>query len=160
MWIVIYVLTIIAANWAIQTFGMVSVGFGLIAPAGVYAAGLAFTARDMVHERHGVRWTLAAIAAGAALSAFLSPTLALASGTAFALSELADLAVYAPIRRRSWLTAVLLSNTAGLIVDSALFLWLAFGSLEFLAGQIVGKGWMTLAAVGVLALWRNAREAQ
>jgi queuosine precursor transporter len=40
-------------------------------------------------------------------------------------------------------------------VDSALFLWLAFGSLQFLAGQIVGKLWMTALAVAIIFMWRR-----
>jgi MYXO-CTERM domain-containing protein len=37
-----------------------------------------------------------------------------------------------------------------LTIDSGLFLALAFGSLDFLPGQIVGKLWMTLLAVALL----------
>jgi len=148
--VVAYLGTIVLANWLITRFGVVPVGFGLLAPAGVYAAGLAFTLRDLVHERFGVRWTIGAIVGGAALSTVLSPRLALASGTAFLLSELLDLAVYAPLRRRRWLTAVVASNLVGLTVDSMVFLWLAFGSWQFLLGQIVGKAWMTALAVVVL----------
>lgn len=145
-----YILVIVLANWAIQQFGLVPVGFGLLAPAGVYFAGLAFTLRDLVQEGLGRKWTVVAIVAGAALSAVLSPQLALASGIAFLFSELADFAVYTPLRQKNWLLAVGLSNTVGLIADSVLFLALAFGSLDFLPGQIVGKGWVTLVAVAVL----------
>jgi uncharacterized PurR-regulated membrane protein YhhQ (DUF165 family) len=152
-----YILTILGANWAITTFGLVPVGFGLMAPAGVYFAGLAFTLRDLTQERTGKGWTIGAILVGAALSALLSPQLALASGAAFLLSELADLAVYTPLRRRNWLGAVALSNTIGLLIDSALFLYLAFGSLDFLAGQVVGKGYMTILAVAVLYAVRRRR---
>jgi len=160
MTILLYLLTIVAANAAITLVGPVPVGFGLVAPAGVYFAGLAFSLRDAVRERHGVRWTLAAIVAGAALSALLSPALALASGVAFLLSELADGAVYEPLRRRSWLAAVTLSNSVGLLVDSALFLWLAFGSLAFLPGQIVGKLWVTALAVVLIAAWRRSQSTE
>lgn len=155
LWLAAYIATIIGANWAIETFGIVPVGFGLAAPAGVYFAGLAFTFRDLTHERLGRWWTVGAIFAGAALSAVLSPTLAVASGTAFLLSELADFAVYAPLRERRWLLAVAASNTVGFIVDSAVFLTLAFGSLQFLTGQVVGKGYMTLLAVIVLYPFRR-----
>jgi uncharacterized PurR-regulated membrane protein YhhQ (DUF165 family) len=86
--------------------------------------------------------------------------LALASGTAFLASELADMLVYVPLRRRHWLGAVALSNTVGLVVDSALFLWLAFGSLDFLAGQVVGKAEMTVLAVGVLWLVRRRHQVE
>lgn len=155
IWLLLYVGTIFGANWAIATFGLVPVGFGLLAPAGVYFAGLAFTFRDLTQESLGRRWTFGAILLGAGLSALVSPQFALASGVAFLLSETADLLVYSPLRERHWLGAVALSNTVGLVVDSALFLLLAFGSLAFLPGQLVGKGLMTVLAVAVLWAWRN-----
>jgi uncharacterized PurR-regulated membrane protein YhhQ (DUF165 family) len=151
-----YVGTIIAANAAIVLVGVVPVGFGLAAPAGVYFAGLAFTLRDLLQERIGRVGVLAAIGAGAGVSAAVAPTLALASGAAFLLSELVDFAVYTPLRTRSWIGAVVLSNLAGLVLDSVVFLWLAFGSLDFLAGQIVGKTWVTLLAVLVLPRWTRS----
>ena len=155
-----YVGTIFAANWAIVTFGPVSVGFGLVAPAGVYFAGLAFTLRDLAQEELGRAWVVAAILVGAGISAFVSPQFALASGTAFLVSELADFAVYTPLRRKTWLGAVAASNTVGLVADSVLFLILAFGSLAFLPGQIVGKAWMTLLAVAVLWFVRRQRSVR
>jgi uncharacterized PurR-regulated membrane protein YhhQ (DUF165 family) len=158
-YLVAYIATIFAANWAIQTFGIVPVGFGLYAPAGVYFVGLAFTLRDLTQERLGKGAVLVAIAVGAVLSAFVSPQFAVASALAFGLSELADFAVYTPLRSRSWIGAVVASNVVGLVVDSALFLWLAFGSLDFLAGQVVGKAYMTVLAVVLLALVRMRRNA-
>lgn len=154
IWLLVYVGTIVAANWLISTVGLVPVGFGLMAPAGVYAAGLALTARDLTQDALGRRWVVGAVVIGAALSAALSPALALASGVAFLLSELADFAVYTPLRERRWLLAIAASNAVGLVVDSALFLWLAFGSIDFLAGQLVGKGWATLAAIIALGAYR------
>ena len=150
-----YIGTIFGANWALATFGLVPVGFGLLAPAGVYFAGLAFTFRDLTQEQLGRAWTFGAILVGAALSALVSPQFALASGAAFLFSETADFLVYTPLRRTHWLGAVAASNTVGLVVDSALFLFLAFGSLAFLPGQIVGKAWMTALAVAALWLWRR-----
>jgi uncharacterized PurR-regulated membrane protein YhhQ (DUF165 family) len=153
--LVAYVSTVVAANWAIARFGVVPVGFGLTAPAGVYFAGLAFTLRDLLHEALGRLAVVLAIAAGAAVSLWVAPPqLAAASAIAFGLSELADFGVYEPLRRRRWLGAVSASNVAGLAVDSALFLWLAFGSLTFLPGQVVGKAWMTALAVALLGSGR------
>jgi hypothetical protein len=152
-----YLGTIVAANWAVARFGTVAVGLGLVAPAGVYFAGLAFTLRDLLHELVGWRAVFAVIAAGAALSFWVAtPSLALASAAAFGLSELADLLVYAPLRQRRWLVAVALSNVVGLLADSVLFLTLAFGSLTFLPGQVIGKAWMTALAVVLLAAGRRA----
>lgn len=150
-----FVATIFAANWLIETFHLVPVGFGLMAPAGVYAAGLGFTFRDLTQERYGKGITLCCIGIGACLSAWISPRFALASGVAFLASELADFAVYTPLRERGWLKAVFASNLVGLVVDSALFLWLAFGSMAYLPGQVVGKVWVTLLAVAVLWMLRR-----
>jgi hypothetical protein len=48
----------------------------------------------------------------------------------------------------------------GLVVDSVLFLALAFGSLEFLAGQVVGKAWVTALSVAVVALAGRLRQTR
>ena len=149
-----------AANAAIARWGVVPVGFGLMAPAGVYFAGLTFSLRDALHEVGGRRWVVGAILAGAALSALLSPALAAASGLAFLLSELADYAVYSPLRRRGWLGAVVASNAVGAVVDSALFLWLAGFDMAFLGGQVVGKLWMTALVVGLIAAYRGLARAR
>ena len=152
-----FVSTVIGANWALATWGLVPVGWGLMAPAGVFSAGLAFTLRDILHETGGRRYVLVAIVTGATLSWFLEDAqrFALASGTAFLVSEGADLLVYSPLRARGWLRAVFASNIVGFTLDSVLFLWLAFGSLAFLNGQLVGKGYMTLGAIAILWMWRN-----
>lgn len=141
-----FVATIFGANWAIENYGLVPVGFGLVAPAGVYFAGFAFTLRDITHRTLGRTAVLCAILAGGALSWFVSPAFAVASAVAFTVSELADLAVYEPLRER-WVGSVVASNAVGAVVDSTVFLWLAFGSLAFIQGQVVGKLWMTLVAL-------------
>ncbi len=153
--------TIPAANWMIGNLGaecipqgpcLIPVGFGLHAPSGVLLVGLALVLRDSVHEAGGPKAALIAIGLGALVAwLFAPPALVLASVLAFVLAELADFAIYAPLReKRLWL-AVLLSGVVGAAVDSAVFLWVAFGSLDFIAGQIVGKLWMTLLAAVVLA---------
>lgn len=155
-----YIATIPAANWAVAHYGVVPVGFGLLAPAGVYAVGIALVLRDLAREAAG-RWAVvAAIAVGALLSWLLAtPALALASAAAFAVSESLDFAVYEPLRKRGLLAAMATSNAVGLAADSLIFLWLAFASLEFLPGQLVGKAWMTLAAVAVIAVLRRRVRA-
>lgn len=169
---VLFIAVVWGANWLVQEYGPVSVGFGLEAPAGVYLAGLAFTLRDVLHRCLGRAAVFPAIVIGAIVSLEVGAggtapgghvTIAVAGAAAFLVSEVADLFVYEPVRRRGWFPAVLLSNAVGIVVDSALFLWLAFGSLQFLAGQIVGKAWMTALAVALLAVARHAyrtRKAQ
>jgi queuosine precursor transporter len=145
-----FVGTVAAANWTLQHFGIWQIA-GLAVPSAVIWVGLAFTLRDLLHDAAG-RWAvLAAIAAGCALSYAIAPVFAVASAVAFGVSELADLMVYAPLRRRRWLLAVALSGLVGLVVDSVVFLHLAFGSLDFLAGQVIGKAAVLALTVVVLA---------
>ena len=146
-----YAATIAGANWATTLYPAVAVA-GLHVPAGALFAGLAFTVRDLLQDAVGTGTTLLAIALGTVLSGLVAePRIALASAAAFAVSELVDLAVYTPLRRRSRLTAVGLSNAVGLLADSLLFLPLAFGSLTYLTGQLAGKTITTVLAVAVLA---------
>jgi uncharacterized PurR-regulated membrane protein YhhQ (DUF165 family) len=156
-----------AANWLILHVGtasgapgpcLVPVAPGLMAPSGVLMVGLALVLRDLVQRRLGKAWSLAAILAGALASALLAPPgLVIASAAAFLLSELADFAVYTPLQRRRLVLAVLASGLAGLVVDSVVFLWLAFGSLDFIAGQIVGKAWMVLLSLPLIR-WLRERD--
>lgn len=153
------------ANWMVLHVGsvcvpqgpcLVPVAPGLLAPSGVLTVGAALVLRDVVQRCLGLIWGLAAIAVGAVLSILVAPaTLVIASGTAFALSELADFLVYTPLQRRRLMLALVTSSTVGLVVDSLVFLLLAFGSLEFLPGQIVGKLWAVLIAVPLVRLLRR-----
>jgi len=163
--LVAFAATIPAANWMIGNVGtvcvpngpcLIPVAPGLMAPSGVLMIGSALVLRDLVHETLGWRFAAAAIVAGAALSAFVAPpALVVASGIAFLLSEAADLAVYSPLRRRRIWLAVLASGVAGALVDSAVFLQLAFGSLDHLSGQVVGKVLMSALAVPILVVLRR-----
>jgi uncharacterized PurR-regulated membrane protein YhhQ (DUF165 family) len=129
-----------------------------MAPSGVLMAGIALVLRDLVQRRLGVVASSLAILAGAALSALLAPpALVIASAVAFLLSEFADLGVYTPLARRGLVVAVVASGVAGLVVDSIVFLWLAFGSLDFLSGQVVGKAWMVLLSIPLVA-WLRRRD--
>ncbi len=162
-----YLLCIPAANWLIGNVGtkcipngpcIIPVGFGLMAPSGVLMIGLALVLRDLVQRWLGLPWVLAAIVAGSMISAAIAPpALVIASATAFLLSELADTAIYTPLAERRLMTAVALSSVVGLALDGAVFLWLAFGSLALLPGQILGKGLMVLAAMPVI-WWIRQRE--
>jgi uncharacterized PurR-regulated membrane protein YhhQ (DUF165 family) len=63
--------------------------------------------------------------------------------SAFVFGELLDFAVYTPLQKRGFVLAVAVSSVFASVVDSALFLLLAFGSMDFVIGQIVGK-WVSI----------------
>lgn len=158
-----YVAVVVLANILSTRYGMVSVGFGLVASAGTYAAGLALGLRDAVQDGLGKWGVLGVIAVGSALSFVLaSPIIATASLCAFLAAELCDFAVYTPLRKRGWAKAVVASNAVGAVVDTWVFLTLApFGPVTFHAmeGQLVGKIlWATLVPVAILSLGRRAQQ--
>ncbi|MEY9846166.1 uncharacterized PurR-regulated membrane protein YhhQ (DUF165 family) [Streptacidiphilus sp. BW17] len=156
--LVAYIATTPAANLLVTHYGVVPVGLGQAAPAGVYMIGLTLVLRDLARELAGRVLIITAMAIGAVLSYWLAtPELATASVAAFVIAETLDYAVYEPLRRRGLVLAVGISATVGLIADSLVFLWIAFGSLAYLPGQLLGKAWMTLAALAVITVWRRLR---
>lgn len=167
IFLILFGLTIPLANWLIGHAGttcvpqgpcLVPVLPGLMAPSGVTMIGVALVLRDLTQRRLGTRVSALAVLAGAALSALLAPpALVIASAAAFLLSEGADLAVYTPLARRRLVVAVVASSLVGLVIDSIVFMWLAFGSLDFLAGQVVGKAWMVLLSIPFVA-WLRRRD--
>ena len=164
-----FIATIPLANWMIGTVGtfcvpegpcMIPVAPGIMAPSGVLMVGLAFVLRDIVQRELGARFALGAIAAGAFLSGFVAaPALVVASIAAFAISETADFAVYTPLQKKGLIRAVVASSVVGLVLDSAVFLYLAFGSLAYIEGQIIGKLIMVALAVPIIKIYRDKYSA-
>ena len=161
-----------AANYIVQHIGVFCVAEGgpcvipvappsiysIYAPSGVLLIGIAFVLRDLVQRRLGIWWAMLAIVAGALLSIGFAPAgLIIASTTAFFISEFIDLMVYTPLQKRGLILAAVASSIVGLTVDSLVFLQLAFGDLEFIVGQIIGKTWMILVAIPFL-YWLRARD--
>ena len=168
IFMVFFALTIPVANWLIGHLGtvciaphgpcVVPVAPGVMAPSGVMMVGVALVLRDLVQRRLGTSVSALAILFGAGVSALVAPpALILASAVAFLLSEFADLAVYTPLARRRLVAAVVASSCAGILIDSIVFLWLAFGSLEFLLGQVIGKSWMVVLSIPFVA-WLRRRD--
>ena len=162
----IYTSCIPIANYAILHWGTqpfpggphtIPVGFGLAAPSGVLFVGVALTARDKVQMLTGKATVLALIAVGVLLSyATSTPAVASASAVAFALSELADYAVFTPLADRGrLLLAVLLSGFVGIAIDTFVFLQMAFGSTQFWQGNALGKTWAAILATPFVLVGRR-----
>ena len=152
-----------AANWMIGNVGqcvpggpcLIPVGFGLMAPSGVLMVGLALVLRDAVHEALGPRFALAAIGIGCVLSLLVAPpALAVASTAAFGFSELANHAVYSRLRASGRWAAVAVSGVVGAFLDSLLFVWIAFGSVDLAVGTTLAKIYAS-AVVAAYLRWRR-----
>jgi len=160
-----YIATIPAANWMIGNVGtfcvpdgpcMIPVGFGMTAPSGVIMVGAALVLRDQVQEHLGTKWSLGGILVGAILSYLLAdPFIAIASILAFGVSELVDFAAYTYVRKYGRALAVAVSGLVGAVLDSIVFLTIAFGSLAYIEGQIVGKLVISLVAAAAIKYWTS-----
>lgn len=109
--------------------------------------GLVFILRDMVQTRYG-HGALVAMLAALVLSYVTSqPAIALASATAFAVSELIDWLVFSitrrPLRDRLWLSSAL-----SIPVDTFIF----FGMIGALTPVVVGTA-MASKFAGVTVVW-------
>ena len=156
-----YVALVILANWLASRY-VVSVGFGRIAPAGVFCIGGVLVLRDWLQQLRGLLWTmplvysagLASWAIGDAAGWTSLEKIAIASVAAFTISETAEAVVFTPLRKRRLTLGVALSATVGNALDSYVFLALAFGSQAFFLGQFIGKSEM-IAAGTALTLARR-----
>ena len=110
---------------------------------GALSYPIAFLVTDLINRRVGPdaarRVVYIGFACGVALSLYTSTVrIALASGTAFLLAQLADVWLYDRLRRlAAWWRAPLISSTVASALDTALFFSLAFALTEV--------PWVTLA---------------
>jgi uncharacterized PurR-regulated membrane protein YhhQ (DUF165 family) len=109
---------------------------------------VAFLVSELVNRAHGpgqarrVAWVGFAVAVAASL--VLAPVrIAVASGTAFLLSQWLDIAVFDRLRRGSWWRAPLVATLLAAVLDTAVFWSMAFAG--------TGGPWVTWA-LGDLAV--------
>ena len=114
LWAAAYVATILCVNMAFSYFP----GYEVLWSALI---GTVFITRDLC-QRHIGHWCLLAMAFAGLLSYFLAdPFVAIASVSAFAVSELADWLVYT-LYKRPLADRILVSSSISVPLDSAVFL--------------------------------------
>ncbi len=153
---------VVLANWLASRY-VVSVGFGRVAPAGVFCIGGVLVLRDWLQQLRGLLWTMPLVYAAGLASWGIGEAagwtrlekIAVASVIAFTVSETLEAIVFTPLRKRSLTLGVAVSGTAGNALDSWLFLQLAFSSQAFFAGQFIGKSEMI--ALGTLLTFGRRR---
>lgn len=145
LWAFIYFATIPFLNWS---FGVVP-SIQLISPNEFFArgvelhpltmvTGLVFVFRDFVQRRMGQR-VLIVMALAIAWSFYYAwPVIALASGIAFAVSEIADWALYTFTKYRLS-QRILLSSLLASPIDTTIFLYGADLALQMQLGEPAGS---------------------
>jgi len=122
---------------------------------GAFSYPVAYFVTDVCNRTSGpalarrVAWV--GFSVGLIFSALLAPVrIAVASGAAFIISQLLDVAVFNRLRRASWWKAPLFGSAAASVVDTAIFFSVAFAGstiawLPLAAGDLAVKLFMALA---------------
>ncbi len=151
-WLLTYIGAIALVNVGFVYVPLVDLGpLGMWPPMSI-AVGLVFVLRDFAQRSVG-NWVLPGMAVGILLSYLMAdPYVAIASATAFAISEFVDWLIYT-VTGRPFRDRVLLSSLAGTPIDSAVFL-LMIGHFS-----VVGVVTMTISKLLVaLFVWRRLSE--
>jgi uncharacterized PurR-regulated membrane protein YhhQ (DUF165 family) len=132
---------------------------------GAFTYPFAFLVSDLTNRLDGPRRArtvvLVGFAVGICLSAYLStPRIAIASGTAFLIGQLLDIAVFSRLRNRFWVVPPLSASLLGSVIDTALFFTIAFapafGMIDVWFGRPDGSLGMSAPWLGLGAevpLW-------
>ncbi|MBT6096116.1 MAG: hypothetical protein HOH04_14625 [Rhodospirillaceae bacterium] len=153
-----YIGLIVLVNWGFTVVPLVELPGGEMWPPMSLVVGLIFVARDFAQREIGHRVIIAMLAAAAASYFMANPFVAVASLSAFLISEFADWAVYS-FTRRPFSQRILLSSLIGTPLDSIAFLAI-IGHFS-----LVGVVAMTVSKMlGALVVWwlirrREARAA-
>ncbi len=98
---------------------------------GAFTYPIAFLVTDLTNRHFGASIAQMVVLAGFVLAVLISfylstPRIAIASGSAFLVAQLLDVAVFDRLRASQWWRAPLLSSLLGSMVDTVLFFSLAF----------------------------------
>lgn len=125
---------VVASNYFVQfplSGTLFGIALGDLLTFGAFTYPVAFLVTDLTNRQFGPRIArrvvLAGFVAGVTLSFWTAvPRIAIASGTAYLVGQLLDIAVFNRLRRQSWWQAPLAGSLAGSALDTLLFFSLAF----------------------------------
>lgn len=117
---------------------------------GAFTYPVAFLVTDLTNRRFGVMTARWVVALGFALAVVLSlwlatPRIALASGAAFLIAQLLDIAIFDRLRTATWWRAPFISSVVAGALDTLIFFALAFSAAfgpsdEFATEMILWNG--------------------
>jgi queuosine precursor transporter len=151
-WVVSYVASILLVNWLFAPAQLVAgatvfnTAFGDFYLANVIV-GLVFVLRDYAQREIGHKVLLATLVAGFITYLMVDPAIAIASLTAFILSEMADWAVYS-FTKRPLQSRILISSLIAVPLDTLVF--------QQMAGYLTPAAFTTEVlskAIGVAIVW-------
>lgn len=134
LWLFVLAMCLVVAlsNYLVQ-FPFNEFGLGEILTWGAFTYPVAFLITDLANRRFGVKTARKVVFAGFVLAVVLSiwlatPRIAIASGSAFLVAQLLDIAIFNRLRHGRWWLAPLASSLIGSAVDTILFFSMAFSA--------------------------------
>jgi queuosine precursor transporter len=122
MWVAAYMLAIVLVNWLFDVLPVIETPVGVWPPASVIV-GFVLILRDLAQREVGHYVLLAMLAAGVITYVMVDPFIAIASVSAFLVSETADWIVYT-VTKRPLRDRILASSAVSSPLDSVVFLGL------------------------------------
>lgn len=146
MWVLAYIVAIVGLNWLFIVLPPLATPFGDLYLA-TFVVGAVFVLRDYAQRQIGHYVLLATLFAGVLTWFMVDPALAVASITAFAISEMADWAIFS-FTRRPLQQRILVSSLISVPLDTFAFLYLSgFLTPASFTTELLSK------AVGVMTVW-------
>ncbi|WP_119391388.1 VUT family protein [Taklimakanibacter lacteus] len=146
MWVVVYIVSIVLVNWLFVVVAPWPTVFGDLYLANL-VVGFVFVLRDYGQRQVGHRILLATLVAGIITFFMVDKAIALASITAFILSEMTDWAIYS-FTKRPLQQRILLSSLVAVPLDTLAFQYLAnYLTPAAFTTEVLSK------ALGVFIVW-------
>lgn len=146
MWVVVYILSIVLVNWLFVAISPWPTVFGDLYLANL-VVGFVFVLRDYGQRQVGHKILLATLVAGIITFFMVDKAIALASITAFVLSEMTDWAIYS-FTKRPLQQRILLSSLVSVPLDTLAFQYLAnYLTPAAFTTEVLSK------ALGVFIVW-------
>jgi queuosine precursor transporter len=146
MWVALYVVCIVLVNWTFTVLAPWPTPLGDLYIANVIV-GFVFVLRDYAQREVGHKVLLATLVAGVITYVMVDPAIAVASITAFVISEMADWAIYS-FTKRPLQSRILVSSLVSVPLDTLAF--------QHLAGYLTPAAFTTEVlskALGVAVVW-------
>ena len=146
MWVTLYVASIVLVNWMFMAIAPWATPLGDLYLANI-VVGFVFVLRDYAQRQIGHYILFATAVAGIITYFMVDPVIAVASITAFLLSETADWAIYS-FTKRPLSQRILWSSLIAVPLDTVAF--------QYLAGYLTPAAFSTEVAskaIGVLVVW-------
>ncbi|PZU19656.1 MAG: hypothetical protein DI589_20405 [Shinella sp.] len=142
VYIALMTLIVVASNFLVQfplNATVVGINLADLLTWGAFTYPVAFLVTDLTNRQFGPsaarRVVFAGFVVGVGISFFTSaPRIAIASGTAYLVGQLLDIAVFNRLRRLAWWRAPLAGSLIGSVLDTAIFFSLAFAAVFVFIG--------------------------